>query len=183
MKHIAQIDIDNLKRIRKNVSLFIGDCARKYDAIGRVVLDIAPQNHEGSAPYFKFAHIDTLDIDPESNATFIADICQDNSSIIPNNTYDFIVCTEVLEHTLQPFHAATEIHRLLKPGGLAFVTVPFNLRIHGPLPDCWRITEYGLRSIFNNFKVVEINALEAKDRFLMPIHYTLIAEKYNLNES
>jgi len=83
----------------------------------------------------------------------------------------------VLEHTLNPFAAIEEIHRLLCIGGYLFLTVPFNFRIHGPLPDCWRFTEHGLRAILSMFDILELTSLETIDRPLMPIHYTVVARK------
>jgi SAM-dependent methyltransferase len=177
MSQVSHIDKAYLRKIRANVNRFIAQCAKVYDKKNTRLLDIAPQIHEGASPYFTKARVETLDIDPNSGATFIADITTNNESLIPDNSFDFVVCTEVLEHTLQPFNAVNEIERLLKPGGLVFVTTPFNFRIHGPLPDCWRFTEYGLKELFKNFEIVELETLEAEGRFLMPIHYTLIARK------
>lgn len=177
MGKVSKMDEEHLAAIRANVSNFVKKSAQQYDKAGAILLDIAPQDHEGAAPYFKKSTIETLDIDENSGATYIADLCRKNDRIIPSNSFDFVVCTEVLEHTLQPFDAANEIFRILKPGGLAFISVPFNFRIHGPLPDCWRITEHGLRAIFNKYEEVSLNALEKKDRFLMPIHYTMIVRK------
>lgn len=174
---ISAIDEVNLKSIRKNVSDFVDRCGERYDKEGALVLDIAPQDHEGANPYFPKARVETLDIDKNSGATYIADICQKNEKILSSNNFDYVVCTEVLEHTLQPFRAVEEIERILKPGGLVFASSPFNFRIHGPLPDCWRFTEHGWRALFKDFDVSELNGLESKDRFLMPIHYTLIAKK------
>ena len=78
----------------------------------------------------------------------------------------------------QAFDAVAEIHRILKPGGVALITTPYNFRIHGPLPDCWRFTEHGLRALFSKgFEVKELVAVETEDRFLMPIHYRLVAQK------
>lgn len=174
---VSEVDETHIKAIRKNVSNFIKNCANSYDKTGILVLDIAPQVHEGAAPYFKQGEIETLDIDENSGATYIADLCKNNNHIIPPDHFDYVICTEVLEHTLQPFNAVNEIKRILKPGGCVFVSVPFNFRIHGPLPDCWRFTEHGLRALFGDFEIVELNALETKDRFLMPIHYTLVVKK------
>lgn len=176
-KEVSKTDKKHLEIIRKSVSDFVAQQAKKYDAENLRILDIAPQDHEGVSPYFTKATVETLDIDPESSATYIADLCQDNSAIIPDKSFDFVVCTEVLEHTLQPFKAVSEIHRILKPGGLVFVTAPFNFRIHGPLPDCWRFTEHGLRALFSDFEDVTITSKDTEDRFLMPIHYQLIAKK------
>ncbi len=177
MSDIAEIDIKNLALIRQNVSNFVRKCGQKYDKPDALMLDVAPQDHEGANPYFIQATIETLDVDPKSGATYIADLCQNNEEQIPDGRFDFIVCTEVLEHTLQPFSAVNEIERMLKPGGLTFVSVPFNFRIHGPLPDCWRFTEHGLRALFHNYKIVELTGLENEERFLMPTHYTLVAQK------
>lgn len=174
---VSDQDVLHLSLLRDNVTNFIKDCAKKFDSKDCLVLDIAPQNHKGAKEYFIKSIISTLDIDEKSNADYIADLCQDNSNIISDNFFDVVICTEVLEHTLNPFEAVKEIKRILKPNGIVCVTVPFNFRIHGPLPDCWRFTEYGLKALFNSYEICELNALETQDRDLMPIHYTLIAKK------
>jgi SAM-dependent methyltransferase len=179
-REVAEIDRKHLEILRNNVKEFIRRSGRELDRPGLRLLDIAPQVHEGACPYFPEATIETLDIDPKSGATYIADLCCDNSNIIPSNHFDIIVCTEVLEHTLKPFQAVAELRRMLKPGGLVLVSCPFNLRIHGPLPDCWRFTEHGLRSLFDEamgFDIVTLDSIEDPERFLMPIHYTLVARK------
>lgn len=44
---------------------------------------------------------------------------------LPSDHYDLIVCNAVLEHVRDPFGCAREIHRILKPGGQAWIEVPF----------------------------------------------------------
>jgi hypothetical protein len=166
-----------LAQLRENVESFMGRVARQYVGDSGLLLDVAPQDHRGARPFFSSTiKIETLDIDPASSATHIADLCNCVASVGVGR-FDFIVCTEVLEHTRQPFDAVNSIYSMLKQGGLAFVTTPFNFRIHGPLPDCWRFTEYGLRELFKNFEIIEIDNLECHNRFLMPIQYTLVARK------
>jgi 2-polyprenyl-6-hydroxyphenyl methylase/3-demethylubiquinone-9 3-methyltransferase len=41
-----------------------------------------------------------------------------------SNSFDFVLCIEVLEHLFRPDLAAREIGRVLRPGGTALVTVP-----------------------------------------------------------
>ena len=177
---VSEADIEFLAIIRRNVNNFMRKAANRYAKDGGVLLDIAPQVHEGARPYFPaMVAVETFDINPESGAHHIGDICANNASI-DDETYDFVVCTEVLEHTLQPFDAVREIYRILRPGGLAFVSVPFNFRIHGPLPDCWRFTEHGLRALFSKFHILELEGLETPGRGLMPIHYTLVAQKQTI---
>jgi hypothetical protein len=180
-KTVSVFDVAALASIRSNVEAFMAHCAAAYvrddGAPERpTLLDIAPQDHRGAAPFFTGVSVVTLDIDPNSKATYIADLCNCRD-VIGTERFEFVVCTEVLEHTRQPFHAVDNIFAMLKPGGYAFITTPYNFRIHGPLPDCWRFTEHGLRELFKDFELVELNALETDDRFLMPIQYTLVARK------
>jgi SAM-dependent methyltransferase len=175
---VSQMDIEHLRVLRANVVEFMKRCKKYVNGPGRL-LDIAPQVHEGAAPFFTGVTIETLDIDPKSGATYIADLCKDNSGVIPSGHFNWVVCTEVLEHTLDPFSAARELYRILAPGGYLFASAPFNFRIHGPLPDCWRFTEHGWRAMLSQAKleIIELEGIQTPSRDLMPIHYTVVAKK------
>lgn len=43
---------------------------------------------------------------------------------LPSAAFDRVICTEVLEHTREPAAILAEIRRLLRPGGVAVITVP-----------------------------------------------------------
>jgi SAM-dependent methyltransferase len=174
---VSAQDIEHLAIIRKNVREFIQNVAKEYDHENVTVLDIAPQDYLGAKEFFAKSKVFTLDINPSSGADYIADLCKDNTVLVEGALFDIVICTEVLEHTLNPFAAANEIFRVLKKGGLAAISTPFNFRIHGPLPDCWRFSEHGLRALFNQFSSVQIDSVETKDRDLFPIHYTTRAFK------
>ena len=49
----------------------------------------------------------------------------------PDNSFDTVLCNHVLEHVDDDIQAMREIARVLKPGGLAIMQVPF---FH-PIPD------------------------------------------------
>jgi SAM-dependent methyltransferase len=173
----SEQDIEFLSMIRSNVREFMRRVGQQYANRPGRLLDIAPQVHEGARPYFPpYITVETFDIDPSAGCTYTGDICRTNE-FIPENTFDFVVCTEVLEHTLNPWAAVQEIWRILQPGGMLFCSTPFNFRIHGPLPDCWRFTEHGLRALLARFEIIELKALETPGRPLMPIHYTVVARK------
>jgi SAM-dependent methyltransferase len=55
------------------------------------------------------------------------DITQPDPSYV--GSADFIICTEVLEHVPPPVQRAFDnLHRMLKPGGFAVITVPYGLQ-------------------------------------------------------
>jgi 2-polyprenyl-3-methyl-5-hydroxy-6-metoxy-1,4-benzoquinol methylase len=177
MNKISEIDVEHYNKIRDNVSKFIYDASLEYDQKNIRLLDVAPEIHKGAKEHFKLAKVFTLDIDPNSNADFIADLCKNNSEIIPDNYFDIVICTEVLEHTNNPFLVVDELYRILKPNGKIYISTPFNFRIHGPLPDNWRFTIHGLNVLLGKFRNIVISELTDESRFLMPIQYTTIAVK------
>lgn len=174
---ISKFDKSALNIIRKSVEKLITESQKEFDFKDSIVLDIAPQIWGGAQNLYKLADIHTLDIDPKSNSTWIADLCKCNSDIIPDNYFDAVICTEVLEHVENPFSAVKEILRILKPGGKVYASTPFNFRIHGPLPDNWRFTAHGLKILFNEFRGIEIEEVNTPGRNLSPVHYRLIGQK------
>jgi len=46
-------------------------------------------------------------------------------SMYDDNTFDNVVCTEVIEHLFDPAKAVEEAHRVLKKGGKYIATVPY----------------------------------------------------------
>jgi SAM-dependent methyltransferase len=173
---ISEDDILIYKLVRENVRKFQTDSLSALIEIPDLILDIAPQDHETlSSLVHKDSKLVTLDIEEASGATYISDIVK--MPEVPDNKFDIVFCTEVLEHVRDPFSAVREIWRVLKPGGFLFASSPFNFRIHGPLPDNWRFTEHGWRVLLQDFESVTITQLEDEKRFLMPFHYTAQGQK------
>ena len=51
-------------------------------------------------------------------------VCDGSNINVPSHSFDVIVCTEVLEHVLEPEKILAEIKRVLKPGGSVLLSVP-----------------------------------------------------------
>ena len=76
----------------------------------------------------------------------------------PDADFDFVLCTEVLEHVADPWLAVREIRRVLKPGGVALMTSPFMWPWHGSMryADFWRFTADGWRVLCRDFATVRV---------------------------
>jgi SAM-dependent methyltransferase len=59
-------------------------------------------------------------------------------------SFDCVICTEVLEHCPEPSKVLGEIARVLKPGGRVFLTTPFLRPLHEMPHDYYRYTPSGL---------------------------------------
>ena len=69
---------------------------------------------------------------------------------------DSVLCTEVLEHLVQPARGADEMRRVLKPGGRLLLTTRFLFPIHDRPGDFFRFTKFGLQHLFRRWDVEEI---------------------------
>jgi SAM-dependent methyltransferase len=73
-----------------------------------------------------------------------------------DDTFDVVLCTEMLEHVPEPQRAIDEMRRVLKPGGTLLLTTRFLFPIHDAPHDYFRYTKYGLRHLLRRFEIVQL---------------------------
>lgn len=114
--------------------------------------------------------------------------CDIQSIELKDGVAGSVLCMEVLEHVQHPRDAINEIFRILRPGGIAIVAVPFLISYHGksqllknPVVDAksgvrdidsshgsygdyWRFTHEGLSLLFGNagFSLVDVYPSEGR---------------------
>ncbi len=71
--------------------------------------------------------------------------------------FDFVMCTQMLEYATEPMQVIAEIHRVLKPGGCLFLSVP-SVSPRDSESDAWRFMPFGLRLLLERFGEAEILA-------------------------
>ncbi|MBD3425624.1 MAG: methyltransferase domain-containing protein [Candidatus Omnitrophica bacterium] len=70
----------------------------------------------------------------------------------PGESFEYVVCDQVLEHVEgNPQKAVNEVHRVLKPGGIAVLTSCLINPVHKEPSDLWRFTPDGLKFLFGGF--------------------------------
>jgi SAM-dependent methyltransferase len=91
-----------------------------------------------------------VDIEPGPGVDVALDLTGDFSLVSRSLSTPFatIFCLSVMEHCRQPFLMAENIQRLLEPGGILYVSVPFVWEIHHFPVDYWRFTPDAVRLLF-----------------------------------
>lgn len=114
---------------------------------------------------FKVESYRGLDIDtPCTRQRGIADDFYDGTRFpYQNNTFDSVLCNQVLEHVFNPDEFLTEINRVLKSGGQLLLTVPFIWDEHERPYDFARYSNFGLKALLekNGFKILRHKKLAA----------------------
>ncbi|MCZ7399974.1 MAG: methyltransferase domain-containing protein [Candidatus Methanoperedens sp.] len=104
-----------------------------------------------------FSNFEYINIDLENNdnvPTLCLDICDQSHELEPNQ-FDFILSQWVFEHLTEPWTAAKQIIRLLKPGGIVMNVTVFAWRYH-PVPiDYWRFSPEALVYLFKDLVNLE----------------------------
>lgn len=105
----------------------------------------------GEAPYKKyFSNFSYTAIDTkwgDSNWKYSSLDVIGNLKKLPfaKDIFDGVLCTQVLEHVNEPFMVLKEAHRVLKPGGILYVSAPQGWGVHQKPHDYFRFTHYGLK--------------------------------------
>ena len=107
-----------------------------------------------------------IDFYPFENVDIVADATR---LPLAQNSVDGIVCESLLEHVKDPAGVVSEIKRVLKPGGLVYVTVPFIAGFHSSPNDYYRWTKQGLREMMADFQEKESGVMHGPTSALLSI--------------
>jgi SAM-dependent methyltransferase len=112
----------------------------------------------GTKPYYPFFSQKEcmyigVDVSPNSKADIL---CEVEHLPLADESFDVVLCTQVLEHVGSPQDAIQEVYRALKGNGLLILSTHGIWYKHGQ-QDYWRWTDMGLRKILTPFfREVEI---------------------------
>lgn len=104
---------------------------------GSRILDVGA----GSCPYrpiFSHCRYETHDATPlapdqlrDKEGYGTINYVSDATAIpVANESFDAVLCTEVLEHVPEPIRVVNELHRILRPGGVLLLTAPLGSGLH-----------------------------------------------------
>ena len=133
---------------------FVREVSGKYCSKGGKIIDVGAGTCQYK-DYFKNLRYFSQDIqnNRQESINYVGGF-----EILPSNYFDYVLCTQVLEHLKDPNSVFKHFHRILKKKGKVFLTAPMTFEEHSIPNDYFRFTRYGLRYLAeqNGFRVIKI---------------------------
>lgn len=121
----------------KEVEKFLCNEEYKNDS----VLEISGKTNE----WLKYFKIHTIANYPEIDAHKLP---------YDNESFDAVICNQVLEHVKKPWICVNEFYRVLKSDGILILSSPFIYQEHNHPIDNWRFTPNGLKILCEEFSEI-----------------------------
>ena len=153
---------------------FTAECRHERQSILDFALRVATELEPGSrlidvgagnSPYRElFEHLRYESTDwqhsPHAGARAVDHIGPAHDLPVPDDEYDAVLCTQVLEHVPNPGEVVRELHRVLRPGGRLYMTMPLAWELHELPFDFYRYTPHGLATLLSGagFEALDIRA-------------------------
>ena len=133
------------------LGVFVGkkpkDIIKNISKDGTLIVDIA------SGVKITREDIVRVDSEPYEGIDIMADAL---NLPFKNNSCDLVICESSLEHFNDPISAVREMNRILKKGGLVYISVPFIVGFHASPNDYFRWTEAGVKELMKDFEKKEL---------------------------
>ncbi len=141
---------------RRPIFEFVSEASRSL-AAGARVLDAG----SGEAPYRAlFDHCEYVTGDWEQSiheGGRAADVVAPLDELpLEDESFDAVLCTQVLEHLADPVRVLGELRRVLVSGGAIWITAPLVWELHEEPHDYYRYTSHGLRELLERAGFAEI---------------------------
>ena len=167
---------DFVARIQVNSSrVYLDSFARDAAASlphGAKVLDAGA----GHGPYrqhfsnMQYESADFCKIDKQyGEITYICDL---TTIPVENDRYDLVFLSQVLEHVPDPKKVLEEIHRVIKPGGVLWLSAPLFYEEHEIPYDYYRYTQYGFTYLLESSKFT-VNQIDWLEGYFGTLSYQL----------
>lgn len=138
---------------------WVSECKLRHE-IESIIKRIAPNNSSkwldvgcGLRPYESYFPLGVyVGVDVESSGrddTLKAPDYFYDGKVLPfqNNSFDGVICTQVLEHVPDPRGVLSEIYRVTNVGGELILSLPFVWQEHEEPYDYFRFTSFGITEL------------------------------------
>ena len=121
-----------------------------------VIFDIGAKDERGTYAFGSppsDAKVVSVDIAPGPHVDLVADA--HDLHMVQDDSVDCVISVSVLEHVRHPQKVVAEIYRILKPGGIIYVNIPFVFAFHGAPDDFYRFSCNGIRILCESFEEID----------------------------
>ena len=87
-----------------------------------------------------------------------------------NETWDYVITDQCLEHVKHPWIAVKEMYRILKRGGTVICTTCSYNPLHNVPIDCYRFFPDGMKALFEEFSNVKVDTWGSKEAIIDDIN-------------
>lgn len=128
----------------------------------------------GPSPVEGFINID---VKPYRGVEVVCDVC---ALSFKDGVIEAIILDHVLEYIQNPFKAAEEVWRVLKEGGVIYVSSAFIYPWHPKPRDNFRFSLSGLEILFSKFKILEKGKAKGPTSVFLSIFVYWLAYLFSL---
>lgn len=143
-----------------NQYYFLESVAHHLPKVSRVleVGSFNPGSNQNFRNNFPGVEYIGVDIQPGEGVDVVCDFGSKTfyNERLHGSQFDLCICCSVLEHSRKPWNIAESITEAVRPGGFAYISVPWVWRYHEYPSDYWRFSPECVKSLFSEFDVVEM---------------------------
>ena len=149
---------------------------------GAVIFDVGSKACRGvyafGAPP-KGATVVAVDIVDAPGVDLVADA--HDLHMVASESVDCVVTISTLEHVRDPRKVVSEFHRILKPGGTLYVSVPFVFPFHSDPFDFYRFSSQGVEILCEAFERIDsgFNRGPASTMCHLGVHFLAMLFSFN----
>ena len=147
-----------------------------------VIFDIGSKEEKGTYAFGApppDAKVVCVDIEPGPGVDLVADA--HNLHMVPSDSVDCVTTVSVLEHVRYPHKVVAEVFRILKPGGIVYVNVPFIFPYHAAPDDFYRFSYRGIVILCEAFERIDsgFNRGPASTMHHLLVHFLALLFSFN----
>lgn len=138
-----------------------------------IILDVGGSTKSGYHSLLQGKHkIQSVNLDETYGCDLVFDV--EKSFPLENESYDHVLCLNLLEHVFEFEHVVAESCRVLKSGGSVHFFAPFFFHIHGSPDDYLRYTESAWRRLFEKNDLVDIRIIPTVSGVFGALYQTVL---------
>lgn len=151
-KHMFEFSQQICKFLNKNKSLKVLEIGPSTALYGEKVFPQLDTSVIQKTCLKNNIYYKTLDIDKSAQADYIGSV-EDLSFV--DEKFDVVIMIGILEHVQKVWQVPEQLHKVTNEGSTLFLNTPYMFKVHGPVPDCWRFSEYGYRTLFKDLFTID----------------------------